>query len=187
MKAIPTIYNGRQYRSRLEARWAAMFDLLGWPFEYEPCDMDGWIPDFLLLGSEKVWVEIKPAVIGRDLAMFDTEKYYKALAAAGIKNDLLLLGITPVEDVSDACQHGIAFLGYLKEYGDFPDGETFVDGYAWLKYSREGNWDFAHDIMSFRGRMFEEKSWKCNHYQAPAWRELWNRAGNIVQWKGGLI
>jgi hypothetical protein len=28
MKAIPTIYQGVEYRSRLEARWAAFFDLV---------------------------------------------------------------------------------------------------------------------------------------------------------------
>jgi hypothetical protein len=26
--AIPTVYRGQQFRSRLEARWAAFFDLL---------------------------------------------------------------------------------------------------------------------------------------------------------------
>ena len=33
---IPTLYNGIQFRSRLEAKWAAFFDLLGWEYEYEP-------------------------------------------------------------------------------------------------------------------------------------------------------
>jgi hypothetical protein len=45
---IPTIYNGVQFRSRLEAKWAAFFDLLGWHWHYEPLDLDGWIPDFLI-------------------------------------------------------------------------------------------------------------------------------------------
>jgi hypothetical protein len=45
---IPTTYNGVQFRSRLEAKWAAFFDLLGWRWHYEPLDLDGWIPDFLI-------------------------------------------------------------------------------------------------------------------------------------------
>jgi hypothetical protein len=45
---IPTIYKGVQFRSRLEAKWAAFFDLLGWRWHYEPLDLDGWIPDFLI-------------------------------------------------------------------------------------------------------------------------------------------
>ncbi len=178
MKAIPTIYNGRQYRSRLEARWAAMFDLMRWPYEYEPFDLDGWIPDFVLLGKgyhPKVYVEVKPAIIGRDLAMFDTDKYYSALEDAGEKSDLLLLGIGPVEETEDLllCSGGV--LGYLKEYCD-----GWVDGYAWLKYDK--HWDFGHDSMGYDGRMFsgEDHEGACWHKN---WRKLWNRAGNIVQWK----
>jgi len=60
MKPIPTPYKGRQYRSRLEARWAAFFDLLGWHTEYEPIDFDGWIPDFVINEAETVYVEVKP-------------------------------------------------------------------------------------------------------------------------------
>lgn len=39
--AIPTKYNGINFRSRLEAKWAAFFDLLEWNWEYEPCDFNG--------------------------------------------------------------------------------------------------------------------------------------------------
>lgn len=46
--AIPTKYAGVQFRSRLEARWAAFFDLLGWEWEYEPIDLDGYVPDFIV-------------------------------------------------------------------------------------------------------------------------------------------
>jgi len=58
IKAIPTKYAGVQFRSRLEARWAAMFDMLGWEWEYEPIDLDGYIPDFIV--GEKMLVEVKP-------------------------------------------------------------------------------------------------------------------------------
>lgn len=55
--AIPTKYNGVQFRSRLEARWAAMFDLLGRAWEYEPIDLAGWIPDFR---SRGLLIEVCP-------------------------------------------------------------------------------------------------------------------------------
>lgn len=48
MHAIPTTYGGVNFRSRLEARWAAFFDLLGWSWEYEPIDLAGYIPDFIV-------------------------------------------------------------------------------------------------------------------------------------------
>lgn len=46
--AIPTFYEGVRFRSRLEARWAAYADLSGWSWKYEPIDLKGWTPDFLM-------------------------------------------------------------------------------------------------------------------------------------------
>lgn len=61
IKAIPTTYAGVKFRSRLEARWAAFFDLCGWKWDYEPFDLDGWAPDFLLLlPIAKMLAEVKP-------------------------------------------------------------------------------------------------------------------------------
>ncbi len=57
-KAIPTLYRGVQFRSRLEAKWAAFFDAMGWPWQYEPFDLAGWIPDFLI--GRHIVAEIKP-------------------------------------------------------------------------------------------------------------------------------
>lgn len=63
------MYNGVQYRSRLEARWAAFFDLIDWQHEYEPIDLAGWSPDFRVefrcghsecSGSHVLLVEVKP-------------------------------------------------------------------------------------------------------------------------------
>jgi hypothetical protein len=48
MAARLTMYKGVEFRSRLEARWAAFFDLLGWTWEYEPIDLVFWTPDFRL-------------------------------------------------------------------------------------------------------------------------------------------
>ena len=42
---IPTTYNFQRFRSRIEARWAAFFDKMNWPWEYEPIDLAGYIPE----------------------------------------------------------------------------------------------------------------------------------------------
>lgn len=69
IKAHETIYKNVIFRSRLEARWAAFFDLIGWKWEYEPIELQGWLPDFRLIfpcphsecgGEHVVLVEIKP-------------------------------------------------------------------------------------------------------------------------------
>jgi hypothetical protein len=60
---IPTKYNGVNFRSRLEARWAVFFDTLGiqYFYEYEGFQLpSGWyLPDFWLPEFKK-WIEIKP-------------------------------------------------------------------------------------------------------------------------------
>lgn len=61
---IPTKYKGYTFRSRLEARWAVYFDLIGITWDYEP---EGYVlrngiwylPDFYLHQLD-TFVEIKP-------------------------------------------------------------------------------------------------------------------------------
>lgn len=68
-RAIPTLYRGTLFRSRHEATFAALFDLLGWRWEYEPCDLAGYIPDFdLLFARFPLLVEIKPTTDSIDEA-----------------------------------------------------------------------------------------------------------------------
>ena len=68
-KSHPTIYSGVAFRSRLEARWAAFFDLAKLKWQYEPYDLNGWTPDFLLtitcshsecFGKHDLLIEVKP-------------------------------------------------------------------------------------------------------------------------------
>ncbi len=64
IKAIETKYAGCLFRSRLEARWAVVFDHLGirWDYEPEGLDIDGtrYLPDFRLPGMDGLFVEVKP-------------------------------------------------------------------------------------------------------------------------------
>ena len=70
IKAIPTTYRGVAMRSRLEARWASMFDALPWHWEYEPDLQVGFVlPDFLLPRfAHPVVIECKPAITPDELA-----------------------------------------------------------------------------------------------------------------------
>lgn len=73
IKVIETQYKGCRFRSRLEARWAVLFDALGvkWEYEKEGYDLGElgyYLPDFWLphtvndLAQEGwgLWCEIKP-------------------------------------------------------------------------------------------------------------------------------
>jgi len=70
MQAIETVYNGYRFRSRLEARWAVFFDVLGMEYTYEPEGFefeDGtkYLPDFFLPGSG-FFFEVKPYSLTED-------------------------------------------------------------------------------------------------------------------------
>ena len=62
LKPIETRYRGYRFRSRLEARWAVVFDALELSWQYEPEGFDFgqgdyYLPDFYLEGIG--WLEIK--------------------------------------------------------------------------------------------------------------------------------
>lgn len=72
IKAIDTEYAGHLFRSRLEARWAYVFDLMKIRWEYEPAGFEvsarltgsegfRYLPDFWL-PDLKLWVEVKGAL-----------------------------------------------------------------------------------------------------------------------------
>ena len=68
MKAIETRYDGKRFRSRIEARWAVFFNRMGIEYDYEPEGFElaencRYLPDFLLKDPEggNLWVEIKGA------------------------------------------------------------------------------------------------------------------------------
>lgn len=188
--AIPTLYKGRQYRSRLEARWAAFFDLLNWRHEYEPFDLDGWIPDFLIHGKERgsregmgdgkenfVLVEIKPftTIEQFDVTIAKIENALRETDYWG--TEILLLGVAPSRETEEV------YLGWL---GQFFDGETIDEPlgiYSFDDAPLTATPGFCHSTQSFTDRisgiydgghidMMEKTKADC----------LWNKATNHVMW-----
>lgn len=79
IKAIETVYKGYRFRSRLEAKWAFYFDVLGveWLYEAEGFDLGPlgyYLPDFLFPGWG-CWGEVKPSA-------FTEDEYNKCAALA---------------------------------------------------------------------------------------------------------
>lgn len=92
---VPTTYRGVTYRSRLEARWAAFGEAIGWRMEYEPpIDGAGYLPDFMLVGPDPVLVEVKPDWLLVDL-MARRVKVEQGLAGRWA-HDVLLVGGGPL-------------------------------------------------------------------------------------------
>lgn len=87
MKAVPTTYNGVNYRSKLEAQWAAFFDEMEWEHEYEPFEINGRVPDFIIYCNSRHYpvnqmiVEVKPEVYMTDQYINDRCKIYNTYRA----------------------------------------------------------------------------------------------------------
>lgn len=181
--AIPTTYKGVQMRSRLEARWAQMFDLLHWPWEYEPVDLDGYIPDFALLFYKPVMVEIKPALTLADLSKSKTK-----IDASRCPHEVLLLGATiRFQDSEEnheppfSSRAGYPYIGLLREtnYGDHWWDEAGLFGC-----------DFCHhDSLKHRHGSYQCRRTGCyegDHHLGPLSIDvdvMWSAAGNAVQYR----
>jgi len=100
--AIPTLYNGISYRSRLEARWALYFDLINYNFEYELEGYDlgrfGWyLPDFYLINTKQnCYIEIKPTMPDKpylrklyEFAKLINDPFYIAVGSPSPENIIL--------------------------------------------------------------------------------------------------
>lgn len=86
IKAIPTVYNGVSFRSKLEAHWARFFDSIGinWTYEIEGYKFSGdiaYLPDFWLPDC-KTFFEVKGPLSEKDLTKM--RKLAEAVAPRGI-------------------------------------------------------------------------------------------------------
>lgn len=87
MRAIETHYDGYRFRSRLEARWAVVFNRLNIPYEYEPegfylPDGSMYLPDFYL-PSHRVFAEVK----GGPISSSDWAKVVSFATARNLERD----------------------------------------------------------------------------------------------------
>ncbi len=188
MKAIPTVYKGAQMRSRLEARWAAFFDILGWDWEYEPFDCDGWIPDFAIKGCQTTLVEVKP------IGAFCDETAAKILKACPkrengiVKFELLLVGFTPlIRKLSSSW--GDNSLGWLHEDDEMGWNMGWADALLgqWSADEKTpATFGFCHSVGNHTDRISGVNIGNGDgdiKTLAPTIEQLWNEAGSKVQWK----
>lgn len=172
-QAIPTVYEGVQMRSRLEARWAAFFDLCGWKWTYEPCDFNGWIPDFALHGKSskkqiQIFVEVKPVIDFPQWVANEIEQ-------SGCKFECLILGTCPLFQPN--------MLGWLGESPDWGVSDGFLWATAPIGLTEVGNIGFCSSDYTFEDRI-------SGHYPGGSWpsgiddriERLWRIAGNQTQW-----
>ena len=171
--AIPTTYSGVRFRSRLEARWSVFFDLVGWTWHYEPIDLAGYIPDFIV--EHAVFTEDWPSSGGADGWIVG----YGGPQTIGVGRTIRrLVEVKPEIDIVDLVQHGgkidasgwdgpASIVGAVvhddgpvggASLGVFRDPNRTGDS----MYDWGGSWVFADRNFAF---------------------DAWAEAGNRVQWR----
>ena len=159
IRAIPTMYKGIPFRSRLEARWAMIFDRLGidWQYETEGYDIEiekgvtlRYLPDFTLRGGsircpDPLYVEVKG-----NMRMDDAIKIH----AFAQHYPIYVVGAIP-EDIEDI-SNGID-TDYHVSYYNFEtvDGDYFG---AVLGVGKDGGWGLFGAEATYWSEMDEVKT-----------------------------
>lgn len=164
--AIPTEYNGVRFRSRLEARWAATFDLLNWQWEYEPFDLPGWIPDFSIeinRTRKPLLVDVKP--IDGSRVPRDLQIKIEQATGAPLPTELRPAGAKPPvpgvwQEWEDGLPYTLCVIG--KSPMTIPHNAGEWCGIGWVY---QQGW-----LGGYRLR-------------EPGLNSAWREAGNIVQWR----
>ena len=192
IKAIETKYAGTIFRSRLEARWAAFFDVFGWSWVYEPFDLEGWLPDFLLKpvspNREGVLVEVKPIT---EFCKDTANQIEKALFKTNNELEPLLVGLEPI--FHDETGEG-SKIGWLAERFDYPDCDEGWDwGRAPLRdflmpqndLDTNGGLlaDFCHEEQDYTGRMTNYHEGNVGYMSPNICRDYWGEACNKVKYQ----
>lgn len=188
--AIPTIYGNVQFRSRLEASWAAFFDEMRWSWEYEPIDCNGWIPDFSLVSvlnaPRPVLVEVKPLDCFLDKEAVDT---MQKIDRADSKHEVVLVGLHPVW-ISRPMPSD-ANLGMLRDTAEHTGEWAPAPLGIWHGSESEtkneaGTIGFCHEGGFWGDRITGCYDGGCYGSEAGVGRRVqraWRTARNKVQWK----
>jgi hypothetical protein len=136
--SIPTWYDGRLFRSKLEADWARAFDAIGLRWEYEKAghyfDNTFYLPDFFLPASRQ-YVEVKgewkPADLQKAYAML--HRAQPRLHTGEDAPDLSLVAANP---------EGV-FWGFPRPTRDFHDFLLDSQRAILLQCATCGDWWFA--------------------------------------------
>lgn len=170
---IRTTYRGVTFRSRTEACWGCFFDLVNWRWEYEPIDLAGYIPDFVIsFDARPLLVEVKP-----DLEVTSLRTYAGKIERSGWADEALILLAAPID-----AETGSPVLGLF--------GERAGEEWQWSPARA-----FTCISCGNLSVLAEDGSWRCRYCGADDGNAHvgrvdnglteWAQAKNRVQWRPG--
>ena len=176
MNNIPTIYNDILFRSRLEAKWAKVFDALNWKWEYEPIDLNGYIPDFVLQFYKPIIVEVKPI-----LQIDGFHEFYSKILQSGWNGEALILGATLFKSYD--WSEGL-IIGKLNDHTEFSNA-------IFERCRNCGSFSFFHETGGWECRIngcYEGDHYlSISDYHNKIIHDAWKKASNEVQWRKGAL
>lgn len=176
-RGIRTTYRGITFRSRTEATWACFFDKLMWTWEYEPLDLDRYIPDFALAFTRRTILEVKGV-----LTLEDLRPHKAKIEASGWDGEALLVPAAPLDIESMS-----PILGLIAEREQI--GREIV--WSWSPARA-----FVCSSCGHLSVLAEDGDWRCrvcgvgdgNAHVLPVQDRLsreWSLAKNQLQWRHG--
>jgi hypothetical protein len=193
-KGIPTVGpRGIQFRSRIEAQWAYLFEDFGWNWEYEPIDLNGYIPDFIITfpNNKQLLIEVKGTTNIWDEQIYTP--HAEKIIKSGWRTNYLIVGASYKRGcgMDDWVNIGIGDCGqYMADHDrgikQIEKGEIEGGEYCLVKNEDTNEWDiFGNDglyVLDMNGIGYW-KDYDRNGYKI--FQQKWVHAKNKVQWKGG--
>jgi len=181
-KGIPTIgVRGIQFRSRIEAQWAYIFEKLEWNWEYEPIDLEGYIPDFIIkFDDDEILIEIK----GDTNIWKNYEEHKNKIIKSGWKKPFAILG--SIYKISENWDANCPIIGIVCHF--YESISKWYDDDLIIRKEKDRRNKKAKERWFFGGDLglydICGGDWKDTIDTKIDFQNLWVEAKNKVQWKG---
>jgi hypothetical protein len=191
-RAIPTIgARGLHFRSRLEAQWSFVFTELNWNWEYEPYDLNGYIPDFIVTFEDgnELLVEVKGIMNAWDKEEECEEYILKIKNSGWTKKYMIVGGNVGIGKFSKNGGNGVSLgiVGYIDVddlgYHNFfyPVLEVHKHDDTWWSIIRIDGDSDDYDIGLNNGQKINRCT-KCSDNTEILFQEIWTKSKNATQW-----
>ena len=178
---------GIRCKSRVDAHWAYIFDELGWSWEYQPVDLNGYIPDFIItFAAAQVLVKVKETSnIWEDPQQ---EQYIDEIKKSGWAGYYIIIGDNYKEGTYEYWMN-IGLLGKVGEYNELDEVVIRKTRTFWHLGGDELKYDIGlypvgmnySDDVRFGDNAYHWKN--CDDDAAEMFGNVWFIAETLVKYR----
>lgn len=189
-KAIETKWHGCRFRSKLEAQWAIVFEVMGLEWEYEPMGFrlgNGlwYMPDFVIAGLVGVgdgwcFVEVKGNMTELDRSKVDEFSRYYPIYVVGEVPYQDPFGTQHRKFAKDTAFHSLSRLFVERSKGVVESGAIGVGHDGMPEIVPE--WEWAGDERATRLAFLAACYARFDHGEMPEQQKEFSEAQACIQW-----